>query len=108
MRLWTTIAHVGAGQRTSNGAASAGVRCGSYADGQLIIHCSALGVGGKLTPYWQSSSNGVHWGDLIRGATMIATGVRIIAQVGAIGTWARARWAIATSATFSMTFVLKE
>jgi hypothetical protein len=60
MRLWSSMPHVGAGLRTSNGAATAGLRCGGYRDGQFIVHCTALATGGGVPPYWQSSANGVH------------------------------------------------
>jgi hypothetical protein len=64
----------------------------------LIVHCAGLATGGGLTPYRQSSANGVQWGDLARGAMMTATGIRVIAQAGGIGIWARARWGIASGA----------
>jgi hypothetical protein len=106
-RRYDVFTHVGSATRTSAGAATAGIACGEYLEGQLLIHCTGLGAGGKLTPYWQSSRDGVSWGDLTRGATMTATGVKVIAQ-GFIGAWARCRWAIATSAKFRVDFVFKE
>ncbi len=72
------------------------------------IHCTTLGTGGKLTPYWQSSADGTVWGDLLRGATMTATGTKILSLPGGIGNYARARWTIATSAAFSMSYTFKE
>jgi hypothetical protein len=48
------------------------------------------------------------WGDLMRGATMTATGVRIISMAGGIGQWARARWTLcAAGLKFSIVFALK-
>jgi hypothetical protein len=102
-------AHVGAATRTSSGAATAGLPVGHVIDGQLIVTVTGLaGVGSRLTPYWQSSADGVSWGDLVRGATMTATGVRIISMAGGIGQWARARWTqSATGLKFNIVFALK-
>jgi hypothetical protein len=107
-RLSYTFEHVALSTRTGNGQATGGIRCGSFIDGQLIVRCQALGVGGKVTPYWQSSADGMAWGDLARGVTMTAIGTKIISLPGGIGRYARARWVVATSGTFSMTFVFKE
>jgi hypothetical protein len=107
-RRWDTFPHVGAATRTSSGTATAGVKVGEYRDGQLIIRCTGLGVGGKITGYWQSSADGLAWGDLARGATMIATGVQILSMPGGIGNYARARWVVATGAKFGMVFTFKE
>ena len=67
-RLFYTYEHVGLATRSRNGTATAGITCGEFIDGQLIVRCTGLGVGGKLTPYWQSSAGGTFWGDLLRGA----------------------------------------
>jgi hypothetical protein len=107
-RRWDSFSHVGIATRTSSGAATGGIRCGEYIDGQLIIRCTGLGTGGKVTGYWQRSADGSTWGDLERGATMTATGTKIIALSGGIGNFARGRWVIATGAKFSMTFTFKE
>jgi hypothetical protein len=79
---------------------------GHLIDGQLIVQVTGLGgIGARITPYWQSSADGLSWGDLVRGATMTATGVRIVSMVGGIGQWARARWTqSATGVKFSMGF----
>jgi hypothetical protein len=89
MRLWTVIPHVSLGLRTANGAASGGVRCGSYRDGQLVIHCVDLGTGAYLRPSWQSSVDGQHWGLLVQGVTMVGTGIQILSPLGSIGAWCR-------------------
>jgi hypothetical protein len=107
-RLFYRYDHVGEATRTSAGQATAGITCGEFIDGQLIIRVTGLGVGGKITPYWQSSADGSAWGDLARGATMTATGTKIITLSGGIGNHARARWVVATAAKFSMMFTFKE
>jgi hypothetical protein len=107
-RRWDVFPHVGQATRTSSGTATGGIRCGEYIDGQLIIRCTGLSTGGTVTGYWQSSADGLAWGDLARGATMTATGTKIIAMPGGIGNYARARWVVATAAKFGMTFTFKE
>jgi hypothetical protein len=102
-RDWQAFPHVGLGARTSAGQATAGIFCAEYRSGQLIIYCPTLA--GTLVPYWQSSADGVHWGDLARGATMSATGVRVIAVSGGIGHWARTRWVGTATATFKCDFL---
>ena len=57
-RLWYRYDHVGEATRTLSGQATAGIRTGDYIDGQLIVRVTGLGVGGKLTAYWQSSADG--------------------------------------------------
>jgi hypothetical protein len=107
-RLFYRYDHVGEATRTTAGQATGGIRCGDFIDGQLVVRVTGLGVGGKLTPYWQSSADGSAWGDLTRGATMTATGTKIIAMAGGIGNYARARWTVATAAKFSIMFTFKE
>ena len=84
-RRWDTFEHVGIATRTSAGTATGGIRCGEYRDGQLVVRVTGLSVGGKLTPYWQSSADGNTWGDLSRGASMTATETKIMAMAGGIG-----------------------
>jgi hypothetical protein len=107
-RLFYRYDHVGLATRTLSGQATAPITCGEFIDGQLVVRVTSLGVGGKLTPYWQSSADGLTWGDLSRGATMTATGTKIMAMPGGIGNFARARWVVATGAKFSMTYTFKE
>jgi hypothetical protein len=109
-RSSVVLSHIGIATRTSSGQATAGIQCGSYIDGQLIIYVASMAAGGRVTPYWQSSSDGIRWGDLARGATMSATGVRIVSLSGGIGSWTRARWVLAgsTGVKFSGVFQFKD
>jgi hypothetical protein len=107
-RSWAIFPHVGMATRTSAGAATAGVFCAEYIDGQVLIHCSGLGIGAKLTPYRQSSRDGLAWRDWQRGATMTATGIRVMSAFGGFGHWARLRWVIATAAKFEAHFLFTD
>jgi hypothetical protein len=64
-RRWDVFPHVSIATRTSSGTATGGIRTGEYIDGQLVVRLTGLGVGARLTPYWQSSSGGTAWGDLV-------------------------------------------
>lgn len=109
MRYTQVIEHLAVATRTSSGTGDP-VYCGSFASGQLVVRVlSVAGVGAYLRPRWQSSADRSNFGDFVSGATLLATGVRIVSAVGGIGAWARMRWTqSATALQWSAHFVLTE
>jgi hypothetical protein len=102
--------HLGTATRTSSGSATAGIRCGYYANGQLIVRISSLaGAGAYLVPYWQASLDGTSWGTLVKGVTAIATGTYIVSTQLSVGIWARCRWVMSsTGVKFGAGYVFRE
>jgi hypothetical protein len=109
-RLSYVFPHVALATSIASGAASAGLRVGSFESGQMIIYRPSAGVGAWIRFYWQSSSDGVRWGDWLSTATLTAaTGVSILSADGGIGVWARMRWRQSPTANrFQVDAVFKE
>lgn len=109
-RLWYTFSHVALSTSVASGVGSSSIAVGEMRDGQLVVYRASAGVGAWLRVSWESSADGVHWGPLLVGATLLAaTGVQILSAVGGIGNYARARWRQSPTANrFGITFVLKE
>jgi hypothetical protein len=106
-RRWDTFALLPLASRSAAGV-STGFCCGEYDDGQLHLYAPTLAAGAWVRGFWQSSADGLHWGDYLATATLGATGVTLIAAAN-IGQYTRVRWTQSgTTVNVSATFVLKE
>jgi hypothetical protein len=105
-RRWDMFLSLPLASRSAAGVAT-GFRVGEYESGQLHLYAPTLGAGAWVRGWWQSSTDGQHWGDWLATPTLSATGVKIIGTSN-VGHYARVRWTQSgTAVAFSVVFIMK-